>query len=49
MTEPHHDADDEKNQTTGHEELFAVMTGHAVFTTHSFESTNGSLKTAIDA
>lgn len=32
MIEPHHEADDEENQTDGHEELFAVMTGHAVFT-----------------
>jgi hypothetical protein len=31
MIEPHHEADDEENQTNGHEELFAVMTGHAVF------------------
>jgi hypothetical protein len=32
MIEPHHEADDEVNQTNGHEELFVVMTGHAVFT-----------------
>ena len=32
MIEPHHEADDEENQTNGHEELFVVMTGHAVFT-----------------
>ncbi len=32
MSEPHHEADDEANETNGHEELFAVMTGHAVFT-----------------
>ena len=32
MIEPHHEADDLENQTNGHEELFAVMTGHAVFT-----------------
>jgi hypothetical protein len=32
MSEPHHEADDEENETNGHEELFAVMTGHAVFT-----------------
>jgi hypothetical protein len=32
MSEPHHEADDEQNETNGHEELFAVMTGHAVFT-----------------
>jgi hypothetical protein len=32
MIEEHHEADDEENQTNGHEELYAVMTGHAVFT-----------------
>jgi hypothetical protein len=32
MIEPHHEADDETNQTNGHQELFAVMTGHALFT-----------------
>ena len=32
MVEPHHEADDEANRTDGHEELFAVMSGHAVFT-----------------
>jgi hypothetical protein len=32
MSEPHHEADDEQNETNGHEELFAVMTGHALFT-----------------
>src|SRR5450755_2736235 len=32
MVEEHHEADDEENQTNGHQELFAVMTGHAVFT-----------------
>ncbi len=32
MIDPHHEADDEENQTNGHEELFAVMSGHAVFT-----------------
>jgi hypothetical protein len=31
MIEPHHEADDEENQTNGHQELFVVMTGHAVF------------------
>ncbi|HTZ88261.1 MAG TPA: hypothetical protein VMB05_16475 [Solirubrobacteraceae bacterium] len=31
MVEPHHEADDEANRTDGHEELFAVMSGHAVF------------------
>jgi hypothetical protein len=28
----HHERDDEENGTQGHEELFAVMAGHAVFT-----------------
>ncbi len=32
MVEPHHERDDEPNLTDGHEELFAVMSGHAVFT-----------------
>jgi hypothetical protein len=32
MVEPHHEADDEVNRTDGHEELFAVMSGHAIFT-----------------
>ncbi len=32
MVMEHHEADDEENQTNGHQELFAVMTGHAVFT-----------------
>ena len=32
MIEAHHEADDEANQTNGHQELFVVMTGHAVFT-----------------
>ena len=31
MVIEHHEADDEENQTNGHQELFAVMTGHAVF------------------
>ena len=31
MVEPHHERDDELNRTDGHEELFAVMSGHAVF------------------
>jgi hypothetical protein len=31
MVEPHHERDDEVNRTDGHEELFAVMAGHAVF------------------
>ena len=38
MIEPHHEADDEENQTNGHEELFAVMTGHAVFTIREFRA-----------
>jgi hypothetical protein len=32
LVEPHHERDDEANLTDGHEELFAVMSGHAVFT-----------------
>ena len=32
MVEPHHERDEEDNLTDGHEELFAVMSGHAVFT-----------------
>jgi len=32
MVEPHDEPDDEENLTDGHEELFAVMSGHAVFT-----------------
>jgi hypothetical protein len=32
MIEEHHEADDEENQTNGHQELYAVMTGHAIFT-----------------
>jgi hypothetical protein len=32
MVEPHHERDDDVNRTDGHEELFAVMSGHAVFT-----------------
>jgi hypothetical protein len=32
MVEPHHERDDEDNRTDGHEELFAVISGHAVFT-----------------
>ncbi len=31
MVEPHHERDDEVNRTDGHEELFAVISGHAVF------------------
>src|SRR5262245_52563568 len=32
LVEPHHERDDESNLTDGHEELFAVMRGQAVFT-----------------
>jgi hypothetical protein len=32
MVEPHHERDDDVHRTDGHEELFAVMSGHAVFT-----------------
>jgi len=32
MVEPHHERDDDVNRTDGHQELFAVMSGHAVFT-----------------
>jgi hypothetical protein len=32
MVEPHDEPNDEANLTDGHEELFAVMSGHAVFT-----------------
>jgi mannose-6-phosphate isomerase-like protein (cupin superfamily) len=32
MVEPHDEIDDEANLTDGHEELFAVISGHAVFT-----------------
>jgi mannose-6-phosphate isomerase-like protein (cupin superfamily) len=32
MVEPHHERDIESNLTDGHEELFVVMSGHAVFT-----------------
>ncbi|HEY3765034.1 MAG TPA: hypothetical protein VGL44_07730 [Gaiellales bacterium] len=32
MIEPHHERDDDANGTNGHQELFAVMSGHAVFT-----------------
>jgi hypothetical protein len=31
MVEPHDEPDDEANLTDGHEELFAVTSGHAVF------------------
>jgi hypothetical protein len=32
MVEPHDERDDEAQLTDGHQELFAVMSGHAVFT-----------------
>jgi hypothetical protein len=32
MIEAHHEADDVENKTNGHQELFAVMTGRALFT-----------------
>jgi hypothetical protein len=32
MIEPHHESDDEENQTNGHEELFVVIGGRATFT-----------------
>jgi hypothetical protein len=32
MIEPHHEADDEVSHTNGHEELYVVMSGHALFT-----------------
>jgi len=31
MVEPHDERDDEEQLTDGHEELFAVMSGHAIF------------------
>ena len=37
MIEEHHEADDEENETNGHQELFAVMTGHALFTINGEE------------
>jgi len=37
LVEPHHERDDEGNLTDGHEELFAVMSGHAVFTVDGAE------------
>src|ERR1700680_16011 len=37
MVEEHHEADDEENETNGHQELFAVMTGHALFTVDDAE------------
>ena len=32
MIEQHRESDDEANETNGHEELFAVTSGHALFT-----------------
>ena len=32
MIEEHHETDDEENETNGHQELYVVMTGHALFT-----------------
>ena len=32
MIEPHHERDDEDNLTDGHQELFAVISGRALFT-----------------
>ena len=32
MVIEHHERDDAENRTNGHEELFAVMSGHGVFT-----------------
>ena len=37
LVEPHHERDDEANLTDGHEELFAVMSGHALFTVNDEE------------
>jgi hypothetical protein len=37
MIEQHHEADDEENETNGHEEVFVVMTGHALFTVNGEE------------
>jgi hypothetical protein len=37
MVEPHDERDDEAQLTDGHEELFAVMSGHAVFTVDGAE------------
>ena len=31
MIEEHHEADDEANETNGHQELFVVISGHALF------------------
>jgi hypothetical protein len=45
MVVPHHERDDEANLSDGHEELFAVMSGHAVFTVDGEEvdATAGTL------
>jgi hypothetical protein len=45
MVEPHDERDDEANLTDGHEELFAVMSGHAVFTVdgHEVDAPAGTL------
>jgi quercetin dioxygenase-like cupin family protein len=32
MVSEHHEADDSENRTNGHEELFVVISGHALFT-----------------
>ena len=45
MVEPHDERDDEEQLTDGHEELFAVMSGHAVFTVdgHDVDAPAGTL------
>jgi hypothetical protein len=45
LIEPHDEIDDEANLTDGHEELFAVMSGHAVFTVdgQEFDAPAGTL------
>jgi mannose-6-phosphate isomerase-like protein (cupin superfamily) len=45
MVEPHHERDDEVNRTDGHEELFAVMSGHAIFSvgTETVDAPAGTL------
>lgn len=45
MVEPHDERDDEEQLTDGHEELFAVMSGHAVFTVdgHDIDAPAGTL------
>jgi quercetin dioxygenase-like cupin family protein len=37
VVEQHHEADDEENETNGHQELFAVISGHARFTVNGEE------------